>query len=109
MDPGRENSPWKVCIVMSALPPDQLPLNLTHRSVQKVCDLNISTESVDKKLKNRHWYNTKPTFWRTTFDVRVVVGPADISFQLWSRDKRIVSTKHETIAVKWMPAGKFDD
>ncbi|KAJ5623175.1 hypothetical protein N7490_011780 [Penicillium lividum] len=109
MDPGRENDPWKVSIVMSALAPNQLPLNLADRGVQKVCDLDISTESVDKKLKNRHWYNTKPTFWRTTFDVRVVVGPADLSFQLWSRDKRIMSTKHEAIAVKWMPAGEFDD
>ncbi|KAJ5655126.1 hypothetical protein N7490_002129 [Penicillium lividum] len=109
MDPGRENDPWKVSIVMSALAPSQLPLNLTHRGVQKVCDLDISTENVDKKLKNRHWYSTKPTFWRTTFDVRVVVGPADLSFQLWSRDQRIMSTKHKAIAVKWMPAGKFDD
>jgi hypothetical protein len=37
-----------------------------------------------------------------------VVGPADLSFQLWSRDKRIHASKHEPIAVNWMPATDFD-
>ncbi|KAJ5930551.1 hypothetical protein N7466_006044 [Penicillium verhagenii] len=109
MDKGRENDPWKVSVVMSTLPPDELPSSLSHRGVQRVCDLDISTEKVDKKLKNRHWYNTKPTFWRTVFDVKVVVGPADLSFQLWSRDRMIRSTGHDAIAVKWMPAAGLDN
>lgn len=107
MDPGQEDQPWRVSIVMSALPPDMLPHSLRHEGAQRVCDLNIFTDGVDKKLKNRHWYSMKPTFWRMTFDVRVVVGPADLSFQLWSRDKRIQTSNHEPIAVKWMPAGDF--
>lgn len=90
---------------MSALSTDKLPHNLSHKDAQRVCDLDISTDSVDKKLKNRHWYSMNPKFWRATFEVRVVVGPADLSFQLWSRGKRIQATKHEPIAVKWIPAG----
>lgn len=109
MDPGREDGPWKVQIVMSTLAPDKLPRNMSQRGVHLVCSLDIATHSVDKKLKNRHWYNMKPTFWRTTFDVRVVVGPADLSFQLWSKDRRIRSNKHEPIAVKWMPAREFEE
>ncbi|KAJ5698126.1 hypothetical protein N7462_000131 [Penicillium macrosclerotiorum] len=109
MDPGKENEPWKVSIVMSALAADKLPQNMNHIGVQRVCDLDIVTEGVDRKLKNRHWYNTRPSFWRTKFDVKVVVGPADLSFQLWSKDQRIRSTKHEPISVKWMPAGEFED
>lgn len=104
MDPGRADQPWKVQIVMSYHPLETLPRNMSQGGVQRVCNLDISTENVDRKLKNRHWYNMKPTFWRTTFDVKVVVGPADLSFQLWSKDKRIQSNKHEPIAVKWMPA-----
>jgi len=101
---SQENDPWKVHIVMSSLPPDQLPQNLNQNGAHSVCDLDISTDNVEKKLKNRHWYNRKPAFWRTVFDVKVVVGPADLSFQLWSRDKRIRATNHEPISVKWMPA-----
>ncbi|OKP09724.1 hypothetical protein PENSUB_4995 [Penicillium subrubescens] len=108
IDPGRESEPWRVSIVMSTLPPDQIPHNLSSKGAQRICDLDISTDSVDKKLKNRHWYSMKPAFWRSTFDVRVVVGPADLSFQLWSRDKRIQASKHEPIAVNWMPASNFN-
>ncbi|KAK5796631.1 hypothetical protein VI817_005916 [Penicillium citrinum] len=101
---SQENDPWKVHIVMSSLPPDQLPQNLNQNGAHSVCDLDISTDNVEKKLKNRHWYNRKPAFWRTVFDVKVVVGPADLSFQLWSKDKRVRATNHEPISVKWMPA-----
>ncbi|KAK1142193.1 hypothetical protein N8T08_008119 [Aspergillus melleus] len=83
---------------MSTLPPDSLPRSMRERGVQKVCDLNVSTEEVDKKLKNRHWYSIKPHFWRIAFEVEIVVGPADLSFQLWSKDKKIRSGKHEPIA-----------
>jgi hypothetical protein len=104
MDTGRETGPWKVQIVMSTLTPERLPSSLSQSGVDLVCSLEIATESVDKKLKNRHWYSRKPAFWRTKFDVKVVVGPADLSFQLWSKDRRIRSKKHDPIAVKWMPA-----
>jgi hypothetical protein len=104
MNQGEENNPWKVQIVMSSLPSDQLPQSLSQKGAHRVCDLDISIEDVDKKLKNRHWYNMSPAWWRTTFDVQVVIGPADLSFQLWSKDKRVRSNKHEPIAVKWMPA-----
>ncbi|KAE8141241.1 hypothetical protein BDV38DRAFT_237622 [Aspergillus pseudotamarii] len=109
VDPGRENDHWRVQIVMSTLPPDILPYNMREKGVQKVCCLDISVDAVDKKLKNRHWYSMKPAFWRTVFEVKVVVGPADLSFQLWSKDKRILSGKHEPIAVSWMPAQGLEE
>lgn len=94
---------------MSTLPSDRLPRNARQNGVQRVCSLDIFTDNVDKKLKNRHWYNMKPSFWRTTFDVKVVIGPADLTFQLWSRNKRVRSSSHEPIAVKWMPATELDE
>ncbi|KAJ5726011.1 uncharacterized protein N7483_007368 [Penicillium malachiteum] len=104
MNQGQENKPWKVQIVMSSLPPDGLPESISQPGSNKVCDLDICIEDVDKKLKDRHWYNRNPAWWRTSFDVKVVIGPADLSFQLWSKDKRVRSNKHEPITVKWMPA-----
>ncbi|KAA8647819.1 Hsp70 family protein [Aspergillus tanneri] len=108
-DPGRESEPQKVHVVMSILPPDKLPKSMRQKGVQLVCSLDILTEDVEKKLKNRHWYSIKPAFWRTIFDVKVVVGPADLTFQLWSKDRRIRGGKHEPIAVKWMPAKALDE
>ncbi|PWY64726.1 hypothetical protein BO94DRAFT_505015 [Aspergillus sclerotioniger CBS 115572] len=102
-DFGQENEPWKVRIVMSTLLPEKLPRGVKDEGVQPVCNLDILTDNVDKKLKNRHWYSSRPAFWRTSFEVRVVVGPADLTFQLWSKGERIRS-KHDPISVHWMPA-----
>ncbi|GIJ87125.1 hypothetical protein Asppvi_006029 [Aspergillus pseudoviridinutans] len=105
LEPGREAETFQVHIVMSMYPPTLLPKSMSHKGVERVCTLHISTEGVDKKLKNRHWYSRKPVFWKGTFSVRVVVGPADLAFQLWSKDQRIRSSSHPPIAVKWMSAG----
>ncbi|KAF4215748.1 hypothetical protein CNMCM6805_003332 [Aspergillus fumigatiaffinis] len=105
LEPGREAETFQAHIVMSMYPPALLPKSMSHKGVERVCTLHISTEGVDKKLKNRHWYNRKPVFWKGTFSVRVVVGPADLAFQLWSKDQRIRSSSHPPIAVKWMSAG----
>ncbi|KAH1433170.1 hypothetical protein KXX32_001734 [Aspergillus fumigatus] len=105
LEPGREVETFQVHIVMSHYPPALLPKSMSHKGVERVCTLHISTEGVDKKLKNRHWYNRKPVFWKGTFSVKVVVGPADLAFQLWSKDQRIRSSSHPPIALKWMSAG----
>ncbi|PYI00603.1 hypothetical protein BO78DRAFT_329637 [Aspergillus sclerotiicarbonarius CBS 121057] len=102
-DIGQESEPWRVQIVMSTFLPDKLPRGVKDEGVQPVCNLNILTDNVDKKLKNRHWYSSRPAFWRTSFEVKVVVGPADLTFQLWSKGERIWS-KHDPISVQWMPA-----
>ncbi|KAL4781246.1 hypothetical protein BJX76DRAFT_350325 [Aspergillus varians] len=104
MPPGAENSPWKVHIVMSNNPPHELPQSMAGKGVEHVCSLDISTDDVYRKLKNRRWYQMRPRYWRATFDVRVVVGAADLTFQLWSKDQRIRSGQHEPIKVQWMPA-----
>lgn len=89
---------------MSSNPPHQLPRSLAGKGVQHVCSLDINTDNVDRKMKNRRWFNMRPRYWRATFDVRVVVGAADLTFQLWSKDQRIRSSGHEPIRVQWMPA-----
>ncbi|KAL4923834.1 uncharacterized protein BDV17DRAFT_296016 [Aspergillus undulatus] len=103
MRPGEEHLPWKVHIVMSTDIPNRLPQSMGG-NVQHVCSLDIDTENVDRKLKNRRWYSMRPQYWRATFDARVVVGAADLTFQLWSKDEWIRSSQHEPIKVQWMPA-----
>lgn len=101
--PGEEHLPWKVHIVMSTNPPEQLPQSMGGKGVQRVCSLAVSTEEVDRKLKNGRWYSTRPQYWRATFEIRVVVGAADLTFQLWSKGQRIRSSQTEPIKVQWMP------
>ncbi|PGH23948.1 hypothetical protein AJ80_02010 [Polytolypa hystricis UAMH7299] len=106
VEPGQINDPWKVHVVMSTLPARELPQSMTHDGAKSVCILSVYTEGVEKKLKNRHWYNSDPAYWMVKFNVKVVVGPADLKFELWSENKQIRSSKHEPIAVAWTPYKK---
>jgi hypothetical protein len=56
------------------------------------------------KLKNRHWYSSGRKYWRFRFDVKVLLGAADLKFVLLTKDKRVISKDHETIKVVWQPA-----
>ncbi|EED18796.1 conserved hypothetical protein [Talaromyces stipitatus ATCC 10500] len=109
MELDEDNEIYKVHIVMSTLSPDNLPRSMNQGGAQRVCSLDIPTGYVDKKLKNRHWYNFKPAYLRATFDVKVVVGPADLKFQLWNKETHIRSREHEPIRVKWEPARDLNE
>ncbi|KAL4901442.1 hypothetical protein BDW74DRAFT_159965 [Aspergillus multicolor] len=104
--PGDEGVPWKAHIVSSDVPAGKLAKCVSGNGVERVCSLDISTEDVERKVKNGKWYSVRPRYCRATFEVRVVVGAADLSFQLWSKERRIrVQGGHEPIRVQWMPAG----
>ncbi|KAI5196368.1 hypothetical protein E4T39_07801 [Aureobasidium subglaciale] len=82
---GAEQIPWSTHIVMSSLSADHLPRSTKHQGVKPL-----------------HWYNVGRQYYLATFDMKVIVGPADIRFEIWTRDGRISKT-HEEIEVIWDP------
>lgn len=87
-------------VVSSALPVSQLPTSMRMEGVKPVCGVESVLNERDMKLKNRHWYQFRPKYYRAQFDVRVIVGAADLKFQLVGLDG-IVSKDHEEIQVEW--------
>ncbi len=53
------------------------------------------------KVKNRHWYNRGNEYVRAKFNIKVILGAADIKFQLQTKDEKVFSNTHDTIEVKW--------
>jgi hypothetical protein len=51
---------------------------------------------------NNPRYNLGPKYYRAEFELRVLVGPADLKFQMWGRNGRL-SKDHEDIQVQWSP------
>jgi hypothetical protein len=49
-------------------------------------------------LKSR--YNFKPRYNRADFNLKVILGSADLKFQLWGKGQRL-SKDHEDIGVMW--------
>ncbi|OQV00389.1 hypothetical protein CLAIMM_05890 [Cladophialophora immunda] len=100
IQPGSEHVPWQSQIVMSSLPPEQLPSSLNNSGAQLVCKVESQLPQ-DMKRKNRHWYNVGPEYLRADFDMQVLIGPADLKFQTLGRDG-VMSRGHESIDVEWV-------
>lgn len=102
LDLGKERIPWRTQIVCSSLPPTQLPRSMKWEGTKPVCVVESIIDGADLKLKNRHWYNFGKQYIRADFTLKIIIGPADMKFQLWGRNKQI-SRDHEQIAVQWNP------
>lgn len=83
---GQEQMPWATQVVMSSLPANQLPRSLKRDGARAVCAVESLLKSQDLKLKNRHWYNMKPRYYRAEFNVRVLILAASLRFEIVGKD-----------------------
>ena len=54
-------------------------------------------------MKNRHWYNKGERFLRFRFDIRVILGAADLKFQIRSKNDVVLNTDYDAIQVRRDP------
>ena len=108
IDPGKEEKVWQTHVVMSTLPRDQLPSSMSQPGAKRLCDIEsmLQGRGVELKRKNRHWYSRGDQYVRARFNIKVILGAADVKFQLESKDRKVLSNDHETIKVTWEDAKK---
>jgi len=84
-------------------PCEQLPASLSQDGAKRLCDVEsvLKDKGVEMKLKNRHWYNRGDKYLRAKFNIQVILGAADLKFQLQTKDRMILSNDHDAIEVKW--------
>ena len=101
--PGMERNRWTTIIVMSSNEREKLPTNLSQDGAKRLCmvESSLKDKAVDTKIKNRHWYNLREKYLEARVNIQVVLGPADLKFQLQSKDREILSNSHDAIQVKW--------
>lgn len=90
-------------MVLSALPVSELPGSLKKEGSRAVCAVESVLSHRDMKKKNRHWYNLGPPYYRAEFDMRVIIGAADLKFEMVGIDG-VVSKPHDEVAVQWANA-----
>lgn len=108
---GEEKRVWRAQIVMSETNTHALPQSTRFDDVKKVCEVFLTFQSEDFqgrgqslvpfKLKSKGHFGNKRQYYLAEFAVRVVVGSADLKFQLVSKDGRTLSEAHEQIRVEW--------
>ena len=103
--PGHYQAKWQTHVVMCGLPREQLPTNISQSDVGRLCDITSSLQGkdVDMKEKNRHWYNRGERYMRVNFNIRVILGAADVKFRMESKGvrKEVLSEDHDSIQVIW--------
>jgi hypothetical protein len=78
---------------------------MTCTACRKICKVESDFSAIPLstfKLKNRHWWNSGPKYHRINFVVKVNLGPADVSFELWHNGIKL--SKENSIKVEWQPA-----
>lgn len=49
-----------------------------------ICELEVDTATVEKKIKNNHWYNRSPVYFLVNVIVKLLIEPAGLQFELWN-------------------------
>ena len=103
-NPGQEHQPWQTDIVVSELPRGQLPRSLKRAGAKNLCTIVATLDSKDVTRKNHQWYKVgRSEYSIAEYTVKVLINPADMKFQIWSKDHQRISRDHDAIEVKWDP------
>ncbi|KAH0545359.1 hypothetical protein FGG08_000500 [Glutinoglossum americanum] len=110
IESGRPRETWKTRLVScnadsAFLPTTFHPNRSTGATLLCVLESDLTHLPLTCfKKKNRHWYNRGKVYHRANYSVRVVIGSADIRFELWM--DRVKYSKDRPIKVEWGPAEK---
>jgi hypothetical protein len=70
-----------------------------------LCEIQSDLSTADAKKfieKNKHFWKLGKHYFRLEYQVKVLIGPADIRFELWFDNQKL--SKDQAIRVEWMPA-----
>jgi hypothetical protein len=69
-----------------------------------LCEISSDLSSADEKKfieKNKSFWSLKKHYFRIEYSVRVLIGPADLRFELWFDDQKL--SRDQSIKVEWTP------
>jgi hypothetical protein len=70
-----------------------------------LCEISSDLSAADERKfqeRNKHFWSLQKHYLRIEYSVRVLIGPADIRFELWFNDQKL--SRDESIRVEWLPA-----
>ncbi|RDA93550.1 hypothetical protein CP533_3995 [Ophiocordyceps camponoti-saundersi (nom. inval.)] len=100
---------WDAQIVISQNEASLLPHNMRQAGVYDLCQVKGNLDGVQQhqlvlKHKRSMCFMRRRKYYICKFDIRVIVAPADLRFELWFAGERF-SGNHEPITVRWDEAG----
>ncbi|KAF2841345.1 hypothetical protein M501DRAFT_1029446 [Patellaria atrata CBS 101060] len=101
--PSDPRKGFPTSIVCTQIDPRYLP-SYVDGNTHVICELQADLSSIDEgqfEAKNRHFWSAGPKYFKVNYQVRVIIGPADIRFELWFNGQRL--NKDQPIHVEWSP------
>lgn len=90
---------------MSSLPVEQLPTVATDAGCKHVVTVDYKLTTNDMKLKNRQLWKLKKKYWRAEFYFVVMLGPADLKFQIVGKNG-VLSSGHDSLTVEFVDSSE---
>ncbi|CAJ2506693.1 Uu.00g078790.m01.CDS01 [Anthostomella pinea] len=109
VDPRDSDRTWDSIIMISDLDRDFLPHNVDQEGAKQLCVVKSDLTGVQHsemimKRKARRLIFRGKKFYLCSFEVRAIVAPADIRFELWFAGQRF-SGNHDPIKITWDAEG----
>ncbi|KAI1105671.1 hypothetical protein F4804DRAFT_117893 [Jackrogersella minutella] len=105
VDPEDSNRTWESIIIISDLDPHLLPHSMSQEGAKQLCIVKSDLTGVNHsdmimKRKPRRLFFQGRKFYLCSFEVRAIVAPAELRFELWFAGQ-IFSGNHEPIKISW--------
>jgi hypothetical protein len=84
LTPGDPQRAFPTSVVVSHVDKEYLPFQV-NGDAEVLCEIKSDLSGADEKKfkkKNRHWWQFKDPYYRVDYQIKVVIGPADIRFEL---------------------------
>ncbi|KAI1409476.1 hypothetical protein F5Y13DRAFT_169905 [Hypoxylon sp. FL1857] len=109
VDPKDSDRTWESIVMISDLEPHLLPHSMSQEGAQQLCvvksDLTgVSHSDMIMKRKSGRLLFQGRKFYLCTFEIRAIVAPAELRFELWFAGQRF-SGNHEPIKITWDSEG----
>lgn len=107
---GDTTRAWDAEIVVSNNEPQWLPRSLKQAGAMRLCSVKSNLAGIGQhelvlKEKRGTCFRRGQKFYICRFDIRVIVAPVDLRFELWLGSKKF-SGNHQPISVQWDAAEK---
>ncbi|EWZ92921.1 hypothetical protein FOWG_05873 [Fusarium oxysporum f. sp. lycopersici MN25] len=102
---GDTTRAWDAEIVVSNNEAEWLPRSLKQAGVMRLCSVKSNLAGIEQrqlvlKEKQGTCFRRGHKFYICRFDIRVIVAPADLRFELWFGGTKF-SGNHQPISVQW--------
>ncbi|KAL5452382.1 hypothetical protein PMIN05_000119 [Paraphaeosphaeria minitans] len=102
--PGDPRGAFPTSVIECKLDAPYLP-NQISPDTRVLCEIFSDLSSANEKKfteKNKRFWSIGKHYFRVEYQVRVLIGPADIRYELWFDNQKL--SRDQSITVDWVPA-----